>query len=90
MPWTQRAFVMPIVYPNSPIYIGIFDDDPGELVNDVVGRIAIDTSKFYSDTEYILSYDLYSDPIVRAKQVRRLNIEFFFNICCCHFHFDSF
>ena len=68
MPWTQRAFAMPITHPTSLIFLGVFDHDPGDLY-DPIGRVIIDISSLYNNTFYMLTYDLHADPNVRSEGV---------------------
>ena len=57
MPWSCRAFAFNILHPSSMIFLGIFDYD--ELGNhDPIGRVGINTSKFQSNTSYLLHYRL--------------------------------
>jgi len=69
MPWSRRAFVFPISHPQSPVLIGIFDQDIVQPTHDPLGRIVIDISKFCNNTEYMLKYDLHKDPNTRTKEV---------------------
>ncbi len=57
MPWSRRAFAFNILHPSSMLFLGVFDYD--ELGNhDPIGRVGINTSKFQSNTSYLLHYRL--------------------------------
>jgi hypothetical protein len=62
MPWSSRAFAFNIVHPSSLLFFGVFDYD--ELgAHDPIGRLAINTSKFQSNTTYLLHYRLRNTEI---------------------------
>jgi hypothetical protein len=65
MPWSQRGFVFNIDHPSSQVLLGVLDYDLDTGVNnhDAIGRIAIDITNFRADTEYLLTYDLYSSVL---------------------------
>ena len=69
MPWSRRAFVLPIVHPRSPVIIGLFH--VGALQNDNIGRIIMDIGRLRNDVDYILTFDLHNDPVKRKKKVSR-------------------
>ena len=57
MPWSRRAFAFNIYHPSSMLFLGVFDHD--EMGNhDPIGRLVINTSKFHSNTTYLLHYHL--------------------------------
>lgn len=57
MPWSRRAFAFNILHPSSMLFLGVFDyDDLGN--HDPIGRVGINTSKFQSNTSYLLHYRL--------------------------------
>lgn len=63
MPWTMRAFCLNVRHPTSLLMIGVFDYDETIIDDhDPIGRVVINTAKFYSDTEYLLRYNLHHDP----------------------------
>lgn len=62
MPWSSRAFAFNIVHPSSLLFFGVFDYD--ELgAHDPIGRLAINTFKFQSNTTYLLHYRLRNNEI---------------------------
>ena len=62
MPWSNRAFAFNIVHPSSLLFFGVFDYD--ELgAHDPIGRLAINTFKFQSNTTYLLHYRLRNNEI---------------------------
>jgi hypothetical protein len=63
MPWTNRAFVFPIMHPSSVLFLGVFDYDVGSLNNhDPIGRVSINTINFQNNTSYLLHYPIHDDP----------------------------
>lgn len=70
MPWTRRAFELNIISPASPIIIGVFDDydNVGETSFAPLGRVVVDISNFYSNTDYVLTYELREDPNMRENE----------------------
>ena len=70
LPWSNRAFVFHMMHSSSPLYLGVFDYDPGYDDHDLIGRIAIDLCNMFKDTTYLLSYDIYPTAKVtdRVKQ----------------------
>lgn len=71
MPWTMRAFCFHVRHPTSLLMLGVFDYDDAPLDNhDPVGRVVINTAKFYSNTEYLLRYNLHHDPRQNDKASR--------------------
>jgi len=63
MPWTMRAFCFHVRHPTSLLMLGVFDYDETPLdSHDPIGHVVINTANFYSDTEYLLRYNLHHDP----------------------------
>ena len=63
MPWTMRAFCFNVRHPTSLLMLGVFDYDQTPVdAHDPVGRVVINTANFYSNTEYLLRYNLHHDP----------------------------
>jgi len=63
MPWTNRAFMFPIMHPSSVLFLGVFDYDVGPLNNhDPIGRVSINTINFQNNTSYLLHYPIHDDP----------------------------
>jgi hypothetical protein len=63
MPWTMRAFCFHVRHPNSLLMVGVFDYDETPMDgHDPVGRVVINTANYYSNTEYLLRYNLHHDP----------------------------
>jgi hypothetical protein len=60
LPWTQRAFVLNIMDPNSQINIGVFDYDTADPKHDVVGRTVCNVTNFCPGTTYTVTYDLFA------------------------------
>lgn len=99
MPSDRRAFVFHVHHPSSQVYVGIFDFDKlnrigntmRKRVHDPIGRVLVNLTQFYPDTEYTLQYQIY--PLDkdanqhRAEQthngtiVLRLRVEWG-DICC--------
>lgn len=66
MPWATRAFCFNVCHPSSLIFLGIFDYD--EITqHSPIGRVVINTSKFRSNTSYLLHYQLFDD-ITKTKK----------------------
>jgi hypothetical protein len=59
LPWSNRAFIFHMMNSSSPLYIGVFDFDPGYDDHDLIGRIAIDLCNMHKDTTYVLKYDIF-------------------------------
>lgn len=77
MPWSRRAFAFNILHPSSMLFLGVFDYD--ELDNhDPIGRVGINTSKFQSNTSYLLHYRLRhnesADDVSIVDRTKRLSI----------------
>jgi hypothetical protein len=63
MPWTMRAFCFHVSHPTSLLMVGVFDYDETPMDgHDPVGRVVINTANYYSNTEYLLRYNLHHDP----------------------------
>lgn len=62
MPWSQRAFVLNVTHFSSPLLIGVFDHNLGIQSHSPIGRVLVNPSEFCGDTEYLVTYDLVSDP----------------------------
>jgi len=59
LPWTNRAFMLNVYNPLSPIKIGVLDHDTIGS-DDGIGRISISPGNFRPGTGYLLNYDLRS------------------------------
>ena len=59
LPWSKRAFIFHTQHPSSPLFLGVFDFDPGLDDHDLIGRVSVDLSNMQKDTMYILTYDIY-------------------------------
>jgi len=67
MPWSSRAFVFQMSHPSTAIYIGVADYDVGPMEHECIGRVAIDMEKFFPDTLYTLTYNLYESSNLTEK-----------------------
>jgi hypothetical protein len=80
MPWSRRAFVFNIDHPSSDLRVGIFDYD--KMWNhDLIGRVAVPVSQLNSNTEYVLTYNLYEDSVTPEREAKgtvtlRLRVEY--------------
>lgn len=81
MPWMQRAFILRTMYPNSQLFLGVFDADFGAgNEHDLVGRVSVNLTNFRPGSEYVLHYHLYKSAKVGSRKRRgtliiRLRIE---------------
>jgi hypothetical protein len=84
MPWSKRAFHLHMMHPSSQLFLGVFDYDKGIFDDhDLVGRVSVDLTGFYPDTEYLLTYNIF--PTAKTSYTReamgtitfRLRIEYF-------------
>jgi C2 domain len=65
MPWSQRAFIFHLHHASSQILVGVFDFDT--LSNKPIGRISIDITNLSSNTEYVLTYELYKSVLDEVR-----------------------
>lgn len=72
MPWSSRAFCFNVAHSSSLIFLGVFDYDALDH-HDPVGRVVINTSKFRSNTSYLLHYPLHLD--MHNKDVSSLHAD---------------
>jgi hypothetical protein len=87
MPWSSRAFVFNVIHPSSPIFLGLFDYDAlGSHAP--IGRVAINTSMFQSNTCYLLHYRLHND--VHQNDVRNICFNSRPVSCCATSHIAFF
>lgn len=82
LPWTQRAFVLNIMYPASMLYLGAFDFDFGLVNHDALGRVAINLMQFKRNVDYTLTYELYpsaniTDRTSAGTVTIRLRLEYY-------------
>lgn len=78
LPWTQRAFVFPIMHPASQLQIGVFDYDVGTVADDTVGRASVNITNFHPGSVYTVKYNLHSvenDNTVRGSITLRIRVE---------------
>lgn len=80
LPWSNRAFVFHIMNCTSPLYLGVFDFDPGYDDHDLIGRIAIDLCNFHKNTTFVLKYDVFptaklTDRVRQGSIKIRLRLE---------------
>jgi len=80
LPWTNRAFIFHMMNSSSPLYLGVFDFDPGYDDHDLIGRVAIDLCNMHKDTTYVLKYDIYptaklTDRVKQGTLKIRLRLE---------------
>lgn len=80
LPWSNRAFLFHMMNSSSPLYIGVFDFDPGYDDHDLIGRIAIDLCNLHKDTTYVLKYDIFptaklTDRVKQGTIKIRLRLE---------------
>mmetsp|Transcript_37627 Transcript_37627/g.76561 ORF Transcript_37627/g.76561 Transcript_37627/m.76561 type:complete len:361 (+) Transcript_37627:1892-2974(+) len=69
MPWSQRAFQLHMFHPSSQLFLGVFDYDDGMFDDhDLIGRVSVDVTNFYPDTEYLLTYNIY--PTAKTSYTR--------------------
>lgn len=68
-PWCQRAFILRVGNPRSPIHLGVFDFD--KIGNhDQIGRVEINLSNFVADTVYTLTYRIFTDHFLAEHETR--------------------
>ena len=79
MPYMQRAFTLRTMFPNSQLFLSVFDYDSGGG-HDLVGRVSVDLTNLRPGSEYLLQYNLYKSAKVGSRKPRgtliiRLRIE---------------
>mmetsp|Transcript_26255 Transcript_26255/g.56904 ORF Transcript_26255/g.56904 Transcript_26255/m.56904 type:complete len:975 (-) Transcript_26255:79-3003(-) len=71
MPWMQRAFVLRTMYPNSQLFLGVFDYDSGaQNEHDMVGRVSVNLTDFRPGSEYLLHYHLFKSAKIGPRKPR--------------------
>ena len=81
IPSTNRAFCLNMMYPSSPIFLGVFDNGAGPLrSHNFIGRAVVDVTKLKPDTEYILKYNLW-DTAMKSKRLKKGEIMVRENAC---------
>lgn len=80
LPWSNRAFVFHMMSSSSPLYLGVFDYDPGFDDHDLIGRVAIDLTNMHKNTTFVLKYDIFptaklTDRVKQGSIKIRLRLE---------------
>lgn len=81
LPWSNRAFVFHMMSSSSPLYLGVFDYDPGiGDDHDLIGRVAIDLTNMHKNTTFVLKYDIFptaklTDRVKQGSIKIRLRLE---------------
>jgi len=71
LPWMQRAFRIALNHSSSDIFLGVFDHDEGIASgnsHDMIGRVPIELSSMVPNTEYVLTFPLYQDTMVKDRK----------------------
>lgn len=72
MPWTQRAFIFRRMHVSSNLHIGVFDHDEGITGgdDDICGKVSVDLANLRSNTEYLLTYNLYENSVLIGREAK--------------------